>query len=173
MSFKDVKAGSNPDAINVIIEIPQNSTPIKYEVDKDTDVVWVDRLQSTSMYYPANYGYVNNTLADDGDPIDVLVITPHPLIVGSVIPARVIGVLKMSDDGGQDEKIIAVPADKLSVIYREIKSVTDIPLIKEQIEHFFSHYKDLEVGKWTKIEGWGDAKEAEGLINKAASNYKG
>ncbi len=172
MSFKDVPAGKNiPHEINVIIEIPAFAPPIKYEIDKDTEVVWVDRLQATTMSYPANYGYINQTLANDGDPVDVLVVTPHPLMVGCVIPCRPIGMLKMTDDGGEDSKIIAVPTDKMTPIYKDIEKVEDLPLLKEQTEHFFSHYKDLEPGKWVKIEGWEDANMAKKEILEAYERY--
>lgn len=172
MSFKDVPAGKNiPHEINVIIEIPAFAPPIKYEIDKETEVVWVDRLQATTMSYPANYGYVNQTLALDGDPVDVLVVTPHPLMVGCVMPSRPIGMLKMTDDGGEDSKIIAVPTNKMTPIYQAVEKVEDLPLIKEQTEHFFSHYKDLEPGKWVKIEGWEDANMAKREILEAYERY--
>lgn len=161
MSYAQVPAGKDvPNDINVIIEIPAFAPPVKYEVDKDTDQVWVDRLQGATMQYPANYGYVNDTLSDDGDPVDVLVVTPHPLIVGSIIRCRPIGMLNMTDDGGIDAKVVAVPVDKLTPIYSKVEAVEDIPLLKEQIEHFFSHYKALEPGKWVKIDGWADAEAA-------------
>lgn len=161
MGFAAVPAGKDvPNDVNVIIEIPAFAPPIKYEIDKDTDLVWVDRLQGSTLSYPANYGYINDTLSDDGDPVDVLVVTPHPLLVGSVIRCRPIGIFNMTDDGGQDAKVIAVPVDKLSPIYSNIEKVEDIPMLKEQIEHFFSHYKDLEPGKWVKVDGWGDADAA-------------
>ena len=172
MSFSQVPAGRNiPHEINVIIEIPAFAPPIKYEIDKETEVVWVDRLQATTMSYPANYGYINQTLANDGDPVDVLVVTPHPLMVGCVIPARPIGMLKMTDDGGEDSKIIAVPTSKMTPIYDHVEKVEDLPLIKEQTEHFFSHYKDLEAGKWVKIEGWEDANAARKEILDAWERY--
>ncbi|KDN95531.1 inorganic diphosphatase, partial [Hydrogenovibrio marinus] len=130
MGYAQVPVGKDvPNDVNVIIEIPAFAPPIKYEVDKDTDLVWVDRLQGATMQYPANYGYINNTLSDDGDPVDVLVVTPHPLLVGSVIRCRPIGIFKMTDDGGQDAKVIAVPVDKLSPIYSNIQKVEDIPLL--------------------------------------------
>lgn len=174
MGYANVTAGQDlPNDVNVIIEIPAFAAPIKYEVDKDTDLVWVDRLQGTTMSYPANYGYINQTLANDGDPVDVLVVTPHPLLVGSVIRCRPIGVLKMSDDGGEDAKVIAVPVDKLTPIYKNINAVEDIPLLKEQIEHFFKHYKDLEPGKWVKIDGWEDVESARKEILEGAQRYQG
>lgn len=173
MGYSTVAAGKDlPNDINVIIEIPAFAAPIKYEVDKDTDLVWVDRLQGATMSYPANYGYINQTLANDGDPVDVLVVTPHPLMVGSVIRCRPIGILKMTDDGGEDAKVIAVPVDKLTPIYKDIQAVEEIPLLKEQIEHFFKHYKDLEPGKWVKIDGWEDAESAKKEILDGAARYQ-
>ncbi|MFC0446508.1 inorganic diphosphatase [Pseudidiomarina halophila] len=166
MSLSDVSAGKNlPEEVNVIIEIPANADPIKYEVDKETGTLWVDRFMSTAMFYPCNYGFVNNTLSLDGDPVDVLVPTPHPLQPGSVIKCRPVGVLKMTDDAGQDAKVVAVPVSKLSKEYDHIKDVNDLPeLLKAQITHFFEHYKELEKGKWVKIEGWGDINEAKDEI---------
>ena len=163
MSINDIPAGKNiPDEINVIIEIPANSDPVKYEVDKDTGALMVDRFMATAMFYPCNYGYIPNTLSEDGDPLDVLVPTPYPLINGAVIKCRPVGVLKMEDESGIDAKLIAVPVDKLSVIYREVQEATDLPaLLLQQIEHFFEHYKDLEKGKWVKVQGWADAAEAK------------
>ncbi|MGQ4277062.1 inorganic diphosphatase [Pseudidiomarina sp. E22-M8] len=166
MSLSDVSAGKNlPEEVNVIIEIPANADPIKYEVDKETGTLWVDRFMSTAMFYPCNYGFVNDTLSLDGDPVDVLVPTPHPLQPGSVIKCRPVGVLKMTDDAGQDAKVVAVPVSKLSKEYDHIKDVNDLPeLLKAQITHFFEHYKELEKGKWVKIEGWGDINEAKDEI---------
>lgn len=174
MGYAAVTAGQDlPNDLNVIIEIPAFAPPIKYEVDKDTDLVWVDRLQGATMSYPANYGYINQTLANDGDPVDVLVVTPHPLMVGSVIRCRPIGILKMTDDGGEDAKVIAVPVNKLTPIYKNVNAVEDIPLLKEQIEHFFKHYKDLEPGKWVKIDGWEDVESAKQEILAGAQRYQG
>ncbi|RUO40032.1 inorganic diphosphatase [Aliidiomarina taiwanensis] len=163
MSLSDVPAGKNlPEEINVIIEIPANADPIKYEVDKDTGTVWVDRFMSTPMFYPTNYGFVNNTLSLDGDPVDVLVPTPYPLAPGTVIACRPVGVLNMTDESGEDAKIFAVPVSKLTKEYDHIQDVNDIPeLLKAQITHFFERYKDLEAGKWVKIEGWSDAAAAK------------
>ncbi|MDA8693918.1 inorganic diphosphatase [Pseudomonadales bacterium] len=174
MSINDIPAGKNlPDEINVIIEIPANSDPVKYEVDKDTGALLVDRFMATAMFYPCNYGYIPNTLSEDGDPLDVLVPTPYPLINGAVIKCRPVGVLKMEDESGIDAKLIAVPVDKLSVIYRDIKEATDLPaLLLQQIEHFFEHYKDLEKGKWVKVQGWADAAEAKVEIIKAVEAVK-
>ena len=174
MSINDIPAGKNlPDEINVIIEIPANSDPVKYEVDKDTGALMVDRFMATAMFYPCNYGYIPNTLSEDGDPLDVLVPTPYPLINGAVIKCRPVGVLKMEDESGIDAKLNAVPVDKLSVIYRDVKEATDLsPLLLQQIEHFFEHYKDLEKGKWVKVQGWADAAEAKAEIIKAVEAVK-
>lgn len=162
MGLKNVPAGKAlPDDIYVVIEIPANSDPIKYEVDKETSTLFVDRFMATAMFYPANYGYINNTLSLDGDPVDVLVPTPYPLQPGSVIRCRPVGVLKMTDESGQDAKVIAVPHSKLTKEYDHIKDVNDIPaLLKAQIQHFFESYKALEAGKWVKVDGWADAAAA-------------
>ncbi len=162
MSLNDVPAGKSlPDDIYVIIEIPANADPIKYEVDKDSGAIFIDRFMSAPMFYPCNYGYVNHTLSLDGDPVDVLVPTPHPLMPGSVIRCRPVGVLKMTDESGEDAKIVAVPHRKLSKEYDYIQDVCDIPeLLKAQITHFFEHYKELESGKWVKVDGWEDAEAA-------------
>ncbi len=169
MSYNSIPAGKSlPDDINVIIEIPAHSTPIKYEVDKDLDALVVDRFMPTPMFYPANYGFVPNTLADDGDPLDVLVITPHPLLSGCVIRCRPVAVLQMEDESGMDEKIIAVPHSKLTPIYNDINDVGDLPqLLKEQINHFFENYKKLEKDKWVKVDKWADKKTALEMIQKA------
>lgn len=175
MSYINVPAGKDlPNDIYAIIEIPAEHAPIKYEIEKDYDALMVDRFMTAPMYYPANYGYVNNTLADDGDPVDVLVVTPYPVAPGSVIRCRPVGVLLMSDEAGKDSKVVAVPHDKLSKAYTDIKEVTDLPaLLVKQIEHFFSRYKDLEDGKWVKIDGWADAETARKEIQEAADAYKG
>ena len=169
MDFDKVPAGKNPpEDIYVVIEIPANSAPIKYEIDKESHAVFVDRFMATPMFYPANYGFIPQTLGEDGDPLDVLVVTPYPVIPGSVIRCRPIGVLHMSDEAGQDAKLVAVPHDKLSVLYRKVKEIDDLqPLLKEQIQHFFENYKDLEPGKWVKVDRWGDASEARAEIEKA------
>jgi len=173
MSLNKVSVGENvPNDINVIIEIPANSDPVKYEVDKDSGAMFVDRFMGTAMYYPCNYGYIPHTISGDGDPADVLVVTPHPLISGSVIRARPIGMLAMTDDGGVDAKILAVPIDKLSRLYRNIDTVRDMdePLL-DSIAHFFQHYKDLEAGKWVKIEGWLGVEEAKKEIIESMERY--
>jgi inorganic pyrophosphatase len=156
MSLNNIQAGRNvPDDINVVIEIPMESDPVKYEVDKDTGALFVDRFLTTPMYYPCNYGYVPQTLSEDGDPVDVLVITPTPLLPGCVIRARPVGMLKMQDEKGEDSKILAVPHDKVSPLYQQIKSPEDLsPHLIRAIEHFFEHYKDLEPDKWVKVQGW-------------------
>ncbi len=174
MDFDKVPPGKNPpDDIYVVIEIPANSAPIKYEVDKESHAVFVDRFMATAMFYPANYGFIPQTLADDGDPLDVLVVTPYPVVPGSVVRCRPVAVLHMSDEAGGDVKLVAVPHDKLSVLYRDVKEADDLPqLLKQQIQHFFEHYKDLEPGKWVKIEGWGSAAEARIEVEKSIANYK-
>jgi len=163
MFINKIKPGNNPpEDINVVIEIPAQSKPIKYELDKETGAIFVDRFVATSMYYPVNYGFVPNTLGLDGDPLDVLVLSEYGLMVGSVINVRPVGVLQMSDESGQDAKIIAVPTSKLTKKYDHIKNTDDIDsLLLEQISHFFTHYKDLESGKWVKVDKWEDAKTAK------------
>ncbi|MAS25769.1 MAG: inorganic diphosphatase [Oceanospirillaceae bacterium] len=174
MSYASIPAGKDlPNDFYVVIEIPANHDPIKYEVDKDMDCLLVDRFMATPMFYPANYGYIPNTLADDGDPLDVLVITPYPVQPGSVIRARAVGVLNMEDEAGGDAKLVAVPHEKLTQLYNDVKDINDVPqLLRDQIAHFFENYKDLEKGKWVKVQGWGDAEEAKGMIVKAAEAVK-
>lgn len=174
MDLQKISAGKNPPSeINVVIEIPANTGPVKYEVDKDSGALFVDRLMATPMYYPCNYGFVPNTLSDDGDPIDVLVITPVPLVAGCVIPSRPIAVLKMSDEAGVDSKIIAVPTAKMTTAYNHVSEASDLPEgMMENIGHFFEHYKDLEKGKWVKVDGWGTADEARKDIEAAVAAYK-
>jgi inorganic pyrophosphatase len=161
MSLDNVTPGNNvPDSFNVIIEIPMNADPIKYEVDKETGAIFVDRFMSTAMHYPTNYGYVPKTLSGDGDPVDVLVITPVPLIPGVVVPCRAIGILKMQDEAGEDGKVLAVPIDKILSIYTQWQKPEDLnPMRLNTIQHFFEHYKDLEPGKWVKVIGW-EGKDA-------------
>lgn len=174
MSLNAVPAGKNlPDEINVIIEIPAHADPVKYEVDKETGAIFVDRFMATCMHYPTNYGYVPHTLSDDGDPVDVLVITPFPLLAGSVIKCRPVGVLNMTDESGEDAKVLAVPIDKLSTLYRGITEYTQVePLLRAQIAHFFEHYKDLEPNKWVKISGWGDSEAAKKEITDSVARYE-
>lgn len=173
MSFDKVPAGKNlPDDLNVIIEIPMNADPIKYEIDKDSDAIFVDRMLGTAMHYPCNYGYVPHTLCGDGDPVDVLVVMPLPVLTGSVLRARPVGVLKMTDESGEDAKILAVPYEKITPLYKDVKSIEDLPkLILDQIAHFFEHYKDLEPGKWVKVEGWGGVEEARKEIQESVERY--
>ncbi|MCL4126938.1 UNVERIFIED_CONTAM: hypothetical protein GTU68_023605 [Idotea baltica] len=172
--LKNIPCGKDiPNDFNVVIEIPQDGDPIKYEFDKDSNMVVVDRFMSSTMRYPANYGFIPNTLYDDGDPIDVLVLAPYPLAVGCVINCRAVGVFKMEDDGGIDAKIIAVPSSKLSKEYDHINDIDDLPdTLKARIEHFFTHYKDLDSGKWVKVDGWDNAEFARKEIIKSVKNYK-
>lgn len=174
MSFNHIPAGKAlPHDIFVAIEIPANHDPIKYEIDKDFDALMVDRFMATPMFYPANYGYIPKTLSEDGDPLDVLVVTPYPVTPGSVVRARPIGILNMSDEAGQDAKLLAVPHDKLSTLYKDIKEPEDLPaLLIKQIEHFFENYKDLEAGKWVKIDGWAGSEAAFAEVEKAAAAYQ-
>jgi inorganic pyrophosphatase len=163
MGFDLVKAGKDvPNDINVIIEIPAQADPIKFEVDKDSGAVFVDRFMGTSMRYPINYGYVPHTIAGDGDPVDVLVVTPFPLLPGVVIRCRPVGVLKMEDESGIDAKVVAVPVSKLTPMYDKVQTIDDLPeLLMKQTVHFFEHYKDLEPGKWVKVTGWGTVDDAK------------
>ena len=174
MSLSDVSPGVRaPDEVNVIVEIPAGAGPVKYEVDKVSGAVFVDRFMATPMFYPCNYGYVPSTLAEDGDPVDVLVVTPVPLIPGTVIPARPVGVLRMTDEAGPDEKILAVPPDRMAPDYHGVGSPDDLSAgLADRVEHFFAHYKDLEPGKWVDLNGWGDAEEARGLIVAALDRHR-
>jgi inorganic pyrophosphatase len=174
MGLDLVTAGEKaPEVFNVIIEIPMNADPIKYEVDKKTGALFVDRFMGTAMNYPCNYGYVPHTLADDGDPVDVLVITPFPLVHGVVVRCRALGVLKMIDEAGGDAKVLAVPDDKVLPIYSHWKIYSDINAHRlHQIQHFFEHYKDLEQGKWVKVEGWGDVDDAKKEISDGIKRYQ-
>jgi len=157
----------------VIIEIPQHGEPIKYEVGKDSGAIFVDRFMDTAMHYPCNYGYIPHTLSDDGDPVDVLAITPVPLNSGVVVRRRPLAVLKMEDESGQDAKVLAVPVDKLSTRYRGLKSYTELPEITlKQINPFFEHYKDLEPNKWVKIGEWGGIEDARAEIMAGVKNYE-
>ena len=157
-----------PEDINVIVEVPIGGEPIKYEMDKAAGTLVVDRFLHTPMRYPGNYGFVPHTLSEDGDPLDVLVANTRPILPGAVINVRPIGVLRMVDDAGSDEKILAVPTPKLTKRYAQVANYTDLPRITlEQVQHFFEHYKDLEPGKWVKMQGWGDAAEAKRLIEEA------
>jgi inorganic pyrophosphatase len=174
MNLDRVTSGKDvPHDINVIIEIPSHSDPVKYEVDKETGAMFVDRFMNTAMHYPCNYGYIPHTLSEDGDPVDVLVVTPVPLISGSVIRCRPIGMLRMTDEAGPDAKLLAVPVDKLCSLYRQVQKAEDMPpLLIAQIAHFFEHYKDLEPNKWVKVEGWVDSNAAKAEILAGVERYK-
>jgi inorganic pyrophosphatase len=174
MRLDAIKIGNNPPHdINVVIEVPVGGEPIKYEMDKPSGALFVDRFLYTPMRYPGNYGFVPHTLSSDGDPIDVLVCNTRAIIPGAVINCRPIGVLIMEDDGGGDEKLIAVPSSKLTKRYDSIKTTTDMPQISlDQIEHFFAHYKDLEPGKWVKLKGWADVTVAQRMIVEAIERSK-
>ncbi|WP_299018998.1 MULTISPECIES: inorganic diphosphatase [unclassified Tepidimonas] len=174
MAFNQVTPGNKvPDAFNVIIEISMHGEPIKYEVDKASGAIFVDRFMNTAMHYPANYGYVPQTIAGDGDPVDVLVLTPVPLPPGVVVPCRALGILKMEDEGGVDGKVLAVPTDKILPLYSNLQSVEDLhPLQRKTIEHFFEHYKDLDPGKWVKVLGWGTVEEARQEILAGVEAYR-
>jgi inorganic pyrophosphatase len=174
MGYENVPAGKDvPNDINVIIEIQAQGDPIKFEVDKDSGAIFVDRFMGTSMRYPLNYGYIPHTIAGDGDPVDVLVVSPFPLMPGVVVRCRPVGVLKMEDESGVDAKVIAVPVSKLTPLYDKVKTTDDLPeLLIKQTAHFFEHYKDLEPGKWVKVLGWGTVDDArkeilDGLANAA------
>ena len=174
MRIDAVSIGTNPpDDVNVIIEVSIGGEPIKYEMDKDAGTLFVDRFLYTPMRYPGNYGFIPHTLSEDGDPCDVLVANTRPLVPGSYIAVRPIGVMLMEDEGGGDEKIIAVPVPKLTKRYENVHNYTDLPKITlDQIQHFFEHYKDLEPGKWVKLKGWGDAATAKKLIVEAMERAK-
>jgi inorganic pyrophosphatase len=174
MSVHDVPAGKRvPQEFNVIIEIPGHSEPVKYEVDKQSGALFVDRFMMTSMHYPANYGYVPRTIADDDDPVDVLVHTPFPLLPGVVVRCRALGVLRMDDEAGGDAKLLAVPADDICPLYTHWKTIADVPDIRlKQIQHFFEHYKDLEAGKWVKVIGWAGIETAHAEILEGIKRYE-
>ncbi len=174
MNLDAVAIGKNPpDDVNVVIEVAIGGEPIKYELDKKSGTLVVDRFLYTPMRYPGNYGFVPHTLSDDGDPIDVLVANTRPIVPGAVINVRPVGVLRMEDDAGTDEKIVAVPTPKLTQRYVHVMNYTDLPRITlDQIRHFFEHYKDLEPGKWVKVAGWGSAEEARRLIKEAIERNK-
>lgn len=172
MDISKIKAGSNPDKLNAVIEIPYGSN-IKYEIDKDSGAVVVDRVLYSAMFYPANYGFVPSTLADDGDPADILVLNEYPLQAGSVIPCRLIGVLVMEDESGMDEKLLAVPVSKIDPRYEDIKSIDDLPKATlDKIKNFFETYKMLEPNKWVKVKGFEDANKAEAILDAAIKAYK-
>jgi inorganic pyrophosphatase len=174
MILDRVGPGCNPpDEVNVIIEIPLRGEPVKYELDKETGALFVDRYLNTSMVYPCNYGYIPRTLALDGDPVDVLVATPMPIIHGAVMRCRPIGLLAMTDEAGDDSKVLAIPIDKVSKFHHEVNSPADLqPALLNQITHFFEHYKDLESEKWVKVEGWKEADAAKREIVESLERYK-
>ncbi|MFT6106415.1 MAG: inorganic pyrophosphatase [Rickettsiales bacterium] len=169
MDISKISPGKDlPSQINVIIEVPMNSDPVKYEIDKDSGAVFVDRFMGTPMFYPCNYGFIPGTLSDDGDPADVLVVSDYPIIPGGVIAAKPVGVLIMEDEKGMDEKIIAVPAKKLNSVYEDINEYQELPeSLVNKIKHFFERYKELEKGKWVKVKGFEGSEKAKELINEA------
>ena len=174
MRLDAVSIGKNPPSeVNVVIEVPIGGEPIKYEMDKEAGALVVDRFLYTAMRYPGNYGFIPHTLSDDGDPCDVIVANTRAIIPGAIMSCRIVGVLLMEDEAGGDEKLIAVPSAKLTRRYENVKNYTDLPSITlEQIEHFFTHYKDLEKGKWVKVLRWGDAAEAASIITKGIERAK-
>ena len=174
MNLDKITMGDNPpEEVNVIIENPLGGVPVKYELDKDSGVMVVDRFLHTAMFYPGNYGFIPHTLSGDGDPVDVLVVGRTPVMPGAVLPTRPVGVLIMKDEAGEDEKIIGVPADKVHPYHADVKDYTDLREInREQIEHFFAHYKDLESGKWSETIRWGDAAEARKMIMTGVERAK-
>lgn len=174
MSLDKVTPGTKaPEEFNVIIEIPMNADPVKYEVDKESGAIFVDRFMSTAMHYPTNYGYIPQTIAGDGDPVDVLVITPVPLVPGSVVRCRALGMLQMQDEAGEDAKLLAVPVNKLLSIYSQLQKPEDLPAGQlKMIAHFFEHYKDLEEGKWVKVQGWQGPDAAKKEITDGIANYQ-
>lgn len=174
MGLDKLQAGKQvPDDVNVVIEIPSNSSPIKYEVDKDSGMVMVDRFIGAAMFYPCEYGFIPHTLSEDGDPVDVLVVSPYSLIPGSVIRCRPVGMLRMSDESGKDAKILAVPVDKLTPRYKHVQKPEDLDKgLLDAVEHFFKHYKDLELGKWVKIDGWEGVESARKEILASVKRYQ-
>ncbi|KZD12772.1 inorganic diphosphatase [Oceanibaculum pacificum] len=174
MDIRKISIGKNPPYdVNVIVEIPLGGAPVKYEVDKESGAMFVDRFLHTAMYYPANYGFIPHTLSEDGDPVDVLVLGNVPVVPGSVMRSRPVGVMLMEDEKGPDEKILAVPVDDLHPYYGNIASYRDVrEVLRQQIEHFFSHYKDLEPNKWVKVNGWAEADVARDMIMTAIERAK-
>src|SRR5579883_1222803 len=166
MSLKQIDSGRQvPNDVNVVIEIPSRSDPVKYEVDKKSGVLMVDRFVATCMHYPCDYGFIPQTLSEDGDPVDVLVVAPYSLIPGVIVRCRPIGMLRMTDESGKDAKILAVPVDKLTTRYQHVSKPTDLGKeLLDAIEHFFTHYKDLEKGKWVKVDGWENVESARSEI---------
>ena len=174
MNIDNISIGKDvPNDFNVVIEISANAPGIKYELDKDSGAVFVDRFIATPMHYPCNYGFIPSTLSEDGDPVDVLVVAPYPLPPGVVIRCRAVGMLAMEDEAGEDAKLVAVPVSKLTGIYDKVQSTDDLPeLLIKQITHFFEHYKDLEAGKWVKVKGWKDAAAAKAEITSGVERAK-
>ena len=174
MRLEAVSIGKNPPYdVNVVIEVPIGGEPIKYEMDKDSGALVVDRFLYTAMRYPGNYGFIPHTLSDDGDPCDVIVCNTRAIVPGAVMSCRIVGVMIMEDEAGGDEKLLAVPSAKLTKRYENVKNYTDLPdILLKQIEHFFEHYKDLEPGKWVKIKRWGDAAEAQQMVLEGIARAK-
>ncbi|MDQ5882374.1 MAG: inorganic pyrophosphatase [Pseudomonadota bacterium] len=174
MALNDVPSGKSlPNDFNVIIEIPAHADPVKYEVDKESGAIFVDRFMGTAMHYPCNYGYIPHTIAGDGDPVDVLVVSQFALPPGVVVRCRPVGMLAMTDEAGDDAKVLAVPVDKLTPMYRSVESPRDLPQITlDQIAHFFAHYKDLEPGKFVKINGWFGQEEAKKEIMEGVARFQ-
>ncbi|QRN41223.1 MAG: inorganic diphosphatase [Neisseriaceae bacterium] len=174
MNISVISPGKSfPDDFNAIVEISANSAPIKFEIDKESGAIAIDRFMGTSMTYPTNYGFVPNTLSGDGDPCDVLLVTPFPIPPGILVRCRAIGILDMEDDAGLDKKILAVPVEKQCPMYKNIRQISDLPeLLIQQIQHFFEHYKDLESGKWVKIKGWGNVEDAKNELENGVKNFK-
>jgi inorganic pyrophosphatase len=174
MDISKISAGRNPPAdLNAIVEIPVGGVPVKYELDKSSGAMFVDRFLHTAMYYPANYGFIPHTLSEDGDPCDIMVVGSVPVIPGAVIRCRPVGALLMQDEAGLDEKILAVPVDELHPFYTGIREHTDLPpVLTDQISHFFEHYKDLEKGKWVKVVRWAGRAEAEEMVSAAIRRHQ-
>jgi inorganic pyrophosphatase len=174
MDLARIPIGANPPhEVNVIVEIPQGGSPVKYEIDKESGAMFVDRFLHTAMFYPANYGFIPHTLSEDGDPLDCMVVSATPVVPGVVLPSRPIGALLMEDEAGIDEKILAVPVDRLHPFYRQVTSHRDLPeILLDQIQHFFNHYKDLEKGKWVKVRRWAEPLEAADLIRAGIERAK-
>lgn len=174
MLIDKIPAGKNPpEDVNVVIEVPQRHLPVKYELDKESGALFVDRFVHTSMSYPCNYGFIPHTLSGDGDPVDVLVVSEFPVVPGAVMRARPVGVLLMTDESGQDEKIVAVPVDKLKPTYTDVKTITDLPeILLKEISHFFEQYKANEAGKWVKVDGFEGAEKAKSMIMEGVERAK-
>ena len=174
MDLNKIPVGENvPWDVNVVVEVPVGTEPVKYEIDKESGALFVDRIMHTSMRYPCNYGFIPHTLADDGDPVDVLIANNTPIMPGAVVRCRPIGVLVMEDEAGMDEKLLMVPVDSLNPWYTSVRTYEELPdVFLERISHFFAHYKDLEKGKWVKISGWESAEHAAELIEQGIAAYK-